>query len=320
MAGTEGLGMQGGWIQPVAQAAGGLLGQGLGMATANAQDRRQYHQQKKLTAVQMKAMKEMGKYNQELAYDMWQRTGPAAQRKQLEAAGLNVGLMYEGAGPGGATAQPGSASGGNAAPEIGHAGMGMMMGGSIAQMMAEIALKKAQTENIQADTEKKKTVDTEAVKSTIAQLAATTNNEKLKGVLMNLDADLKTLEVEKANKSMEDSLKAIKEAANKAEAEARSADIKAGVDQATQDTTIKTMRTAATEQALRIMQQKKNLTMTDQQIRKIANDINIDKQGNLREWDKLTQKDKEIIFNQIAEDQGLVGGQGAVHDLMSLIF
>ena len=67
----------------------------------------------------------------------------------MEKAGLNVGLMYGGQGQGGQIMNPGgSASGGNIEGRNGLSGMGMQLG-------ADLALKIAQTKNIEADTKKK---------------------------------------------------------------------------------------------------------------------------------------------------------------------
>lgn len=131
--------------------AGGVVGTGLGLATANWQDKRQLKQSEKLQNIQIKGQKEMGEFNKEQALDMWNKTNAEAQRKHLENAGLNVGLMYGGSGAGGATANaPTGNTSGQQAPSGGNEiGMGIQAG-------LNAMLQKAQIENIEADTGKKK--------------------------------------------------------------------------------------------------------------------------------------------------------------------
>lgn len=188
--GNSGLGLG------LGSAIGSVVGTGLGMATAGWEDRRQREQAKKLQEIEMKGSKEMSKFNQGMAIDTWKKTGPVGQRKQLQDAGLNVGLMYQGSGPGGATSAPGSISGQSAAASQGIAGMGMQMGLQGIQMQ----LAKAQKENIEADTAAKKVdtakkagVDTEeatarisAIKTNIDSVLAETANKQVQGELLKI--------------------------------------------------------------------------------------------------------------------------------------
>ena len=89
--------------QAAGQATSGLLGMALGRMDANWQDKRQLRQQSRLQQMQIAGQKEMMNYQQQQAYDMWQKTNAPAQAEQLKKAGLNVGLMYGGSGAGGAT-------------------------------------------------------------------------------------------------------------------------------------------------------------------------------------------------------------------------
>jgi len=123
--GNAGLGMLQG-------AVGGILGMNLGRQNAN------------------EAMERQMKLNlqgHQLQKDMWDYTNYENQRKHMEKAGLNVGLMYGQGGGGGTTA--GSQSGGSASqaptPEV----MGLALQAQNA--MANTELAKAQTRNINAD-------------------------------------------------------------------------------------------------------------------------------------------------------------------------
>lgn len=129
----------------------GAIGAGLGLLLQKGQDRRQIRQQEKLQALEIAGQKQLTDYNQKKALEMWEATGYGAQKGQMQAAGLNPGLMYGMSGGGGQTAQvaPGNVSGGNAS---GHSGEAMGM----AMMASQIGLMRAQADNIRADTEEKK--------------------------------------------------------------------------------------------------------------------------------------------------------------------
>lgn len=129
------------------QAAGGFLG----VLTAGINDRRQIKQQQQLNAMQIAGQKEMGLFNYDLQKKMWDATNYEAQRKHMEAAGLSTGLMYGMKGGGGATT--GSTSGGGPSGASAPTGGGEIMSGL--GMGLQMALLKAQKENIEADTKNK---------------------------------------------------------------------------------------------------------------------------------------------------------------------
>lgn len=180
-------------------AGGNIVDNLFGFAMQGRNDRRQIRQQKKLMALQIKGQKEMGLFNQGLAMDMWNKTNYEAQRRHIENAGLNAGLMYGGAGAGATTQTPtGNVSGGDAPMGGGEVkGLGMTL-----QSVAQLALLKAQKENIEADTKQKEVntaktagVDTEAVKASIKLV-----EEKTKGTQLENEGQVftnKLLEVQK---------------------------------------------------------------------------------------------------------------------------
>ncbi len=135
-----------------------MTGLGIGIAGATAmynqatQDRREnrsYENQKRLMGIQYQNQQGLNQQGADLSYQQWLKTNYPAQVEQMKKAGLNVGLMYGGAGGAGGTTQTsggGSASGGNA-PQPQQL--------DIADIM-QTSLLKAQKENIEADTENKK--------------------------------------------------------------------------------------------------------------------------------------------------------------------
>lgn len=151
-----------------AAAGAGALGQVFGLITGGIQDRRQLKQQGRLQDQQIEGNKEMADYNYNKQLEMWKATNYEAQRKELEKAGLNAGLLYGMSGGGGTTVGSGAGAGVGGAQADGGAertGMGL-------QMASQLALQKAQKENIEADTENKKAqtgktgVETETAKGT----------------------------------------------------------------------------------------------------------------------------------------------------------
>jgi len=123
-----------------------------GMISDQAASGRQRNNQNHAQKQQFEYQTRLNQQNQELALNMWDKTNHEAQRKHMENAGLNAGLMYGMNGGGGATTSGGQGG------SIGMATAPVVNQGTnagIAQM-AQLALLTAQKENIEADTENKK--------------------------------------------------------------------------------------------------------------------------------------------------------------------
>lgn len=147
-----------------------LIGMGIGFATQKGQDRRQLRQQEKLQNLQIQGQKQMADYMHGKQMQLWKETNYAPQVEQMKLAGLNPALMYGMGGGGGATAAAagGNVSGGTAAGHSGEIqGMGMMA--------MQAALLKAQKENIEADTAKKR--------AEVPNVEADTENKVLQQVI-----------------------------------------------------------------------------------------------------------------------------------------
>lgn len=296
----------------------GLIGAaantGLGMLTGAAQDKRQLRGQMKLQRQQIKGQKEMGKFNQALAIDTWNKTNFAAQRKHMEEAGLNVGLMYEGNAQGGTTSQPGNVTGGVAAPRSDNfAGLGLQMG-------MQLALQKAQIENIEAQTEKTKTetiktagVDTTEAQTRIENLKQSTNNAKVQQAILQYETVLKETESNVANKSAEDRINTIKSAASKLAQEVRSAKIKGDIDENTAQNVITQINNVTQEQNLRIEAAKTGIEKTTQETKNLKQDETqkilenaMRKQGIQPADNALFRKALEVL-NEIGAEPAEVG-------------
>lgn len=162
------------------QQAGKVVDAGMGLILGGHNDRRQIKQQEKLQELQIKGQKEMTDYNTSKQLQMWKDTNFEAQRKELEKAGLNTGLLYGMGGGGGSTASisQGNVSGGQA-PQGGREIQDIMGIGLQYQLIqAQKDNIKAQTEKIKAETEKTTGVDT-------ANIKADTENKILQSVILN---------------------------------------------------------------------------------------------------------------------------------------
>lgn len=135
-------------IQAGTQAAGQITGGAMGLLLGGVERKKQIEQQKKLQALQIQGQKEMSEYNFAKQMQLWQETGYAAQKKQMEEAGLNPALMYGMGGGGGQTTsiQPGNVTGAQARQGGEAAAMAMQMG--------DAALKAAQIELMKAEANK----------------------------------------------------------------------------------------------------------------------------------------------------------------------
>lgn len=120
------------------------------------QDKRQVAQQEKLNDVNAKTAKEMADYEQNLKYDMWDKTNLSAQLQQAKKAGVSKAAAIGGGGTGTQGASVGSVGGGNAADAASTENANTNQSALGLQAAAQLGLLKAQKENIEADTENKK--------------------------------------------------------------------------------------------------------------------------------------------------------------------
>lgn len=287
-----------------------LTGAAIGLGVSAIENKMQRSQNKKLMRQQIEGSQEMAKFNQGLALDTWNKTNFEAQRKHLEAAGLNVGLMYGMGGAGGATAStPGGSVSTATAEGRSSAGMGMQLALQAQMTAAQTELIKAQTRKTETETTKTAGVDTQEATARIEQIKQLTKNAKVQAEIANYEKALKEIEANIADKTEWDIIKQATLANWKLEGEARSAMTKGEIDQKTQDEIIKQIEQNTQEQMLRMQAQKLGLIKTDadtklvnQSIQKLVNDINIATQGNMREWDKMTQANKELFIKQKIAD------------------
>jgi len=157
----------------------GFGSQLLGMIGGHQTERRNYRNQRNLMNLQMQNQAGLNRQGHDLQMDMWNKTNYGAQVGHMKDAGLNPALMYKGAGAGGTT---GSQGGGSAS--MGSSQQGKVMDMSNLLMGAQIEGIKAKANKDNADANKTKGVDTDAVGQSIAESIAREKNlsadEKLK--------------------------------------------------------------------------------------------------------------------------------------------
>lgn len=287
----------------------------------------QNKQQQKLTKIQTDAQKDLTGFNQGVAIDTWDKTNVDAQRKQMEKAGLNVGLMYQGKGGSGTTTTtPGSVAGGMASPQSFDAGPAIGMGMEAVRQKAEIKNIDANTTKTEAETAKITGVDTAKTGAETTSLMQGVENAKLQNAIMQYEKGIKEVEANIKEKTQEDVLKQIAAVSDKAVGEAISSRAKGEVDEQTYNDKIEQIKQDTKEQQIRMAAQKTNIKVSEQSIRKLANEINMASQNNMREWDKMVQTDKEIHIKQMlsAAQISLMGAQelkqwtGMINDIMGI--
>lgn len=288
-----------------------LVGTGMGIATASLNDRRQERMNKKLIKQQTTAGKEMAAFNQKMGLDMWEKTGFEAQRKQMEKAGINPGLMYGGTGSGGST-QGGQAtmpSSSSAPAGGGEIGMGM-------QMAMQMAMLKATIDNTQADTEQKKVetaktagVDTTKAGAETGEITQRTGNLKLDAAIKEFQIRLAEIETQTKQSTQGDAITKYKAEAQRAVQEVRSATAGANVSEATQQEQIKQITTATQEAALRVEAQKRGLIKIgaeteaiNQGIKKMVAEIGAISTSNLEKWNNMSNQDKKLQIEKMIQE------------------
>jgi hypothetical protein len=250
-------------------AAGQLLGIGLGQMFRG----QQMADQEKLMAQQLRNQKDLNKHQQELQMETWRKTNYNAQRQQMEKAGLNVGLMYEGGGAGGQSTSSvgGSASGGNA-PQTQTQGMGMML--QAQQIASQTKLNEALANKANADATRAGGSQTNVDVAQAGNLEANTALTKMN------EANAK-IQNEIGSKTIEDAIYQIGANADKAQSEARSALVKANVDEKTMNSEMQKINSEAINEAFKLTLMKSNVNLNNEKARAITEEL-------AQEWERLS--------------------------------
>lgn len=237
----------------------------IGMIGAKKRATRQFNRQKELMEIQQKNQMALNQQGADLSYEQWQKTGYEAQRKQIEEAGLNVGLMYGQSGGGGQTANTGSgggAVGGNAPYEE---FIGIEATQAMAQM-ASIELMKAQAKKAEAEANNIAGVENENIKANTA--------------LTNMELENKKIENEIKARTIEDIVTTIGANRNKAIGEARTSMTNANINEDTFESQKKEIEAKAINEAFKLNVMKAGVNLDKAKVKEITTSLE-------QEWEKL---------------------------------
>lgn len=267
------------------QGTQGIIGAGMGLLLEGHNDRRQLKQQEKLQALQMAGNKEMTDYGYNKQLQMWKDTNYSAQVEELKKAGLNPALLYGMGGGGGTTIGSGTGGvSGAAAPSGGRevidaTGMGM-----------QLALLKAQKENIEADTKVKL--------STAPNLDQDTKNKEVQEKLLNIEQKFKdeTYKANVARNHYETNI-AMHNAAIQYEAEFRAINTSTLYTQQV-EVDLEKSRQEVANLILSGIKTEQDTKLTQQQIEQIKQNIQTQIK-QLQQGDRsLDQKDQDILIDK----------------------
>lgn len=185
---------------------GGLIGLFSGSDNTGKNMGLAWEYEKKGMALQNQYNEQMAQANQQRAKELWDYTNVENQRKHLEKAGLSVGLMYGSGGTMQASTSGGQGQGvsGMKINPVEAALQAKALGIQMQQVQSQTALNTASAAKQAAEAEKIKGVDTDAVKVSIENVIAQTDNEKAKNELIYAQKRMTDIQADLANASIEE--------------------------------------------------------------------------------------------------------------------
>lgn len=286
------MGENKGTLGMIAAPAAGLAGDIIGMLGQRKREERAMKNQEKLMGIQRKNQEILNSQGAKLARENWDYTNYENQRKHLEAAGLNAGLLYGQSGGGGSTLASGSgggASGGGApAPqpmEIGSALQNAATAANIELMKANAKKANAEAEATAGYEAEKAGASTELTK---AQKAYQEGLNKMQ------------------NATLDEQIDGIKAIADKQQSEARSALVAANKDEQTQNSEIARIKQEGINTAIEAAAKEMKINLDAATIRNMSEQIKLGKYNAEKiTQDQVKGKAMNIIMEKIAKAFGL---------------
>lgn len=297
---------------------GAAVGTGMGILQGEWNAMRGYSNQKRLQALQIRGQKEMMDYNAATQLDIWNKTNIGAQVEHYKKAGMNPALMYGMGGGGGTTtgSPTGNVTGATASQGQGaDFAMGMQLG-----------LLDAQKKNIEADTKVKEAdaqnkagVEREATQAKANLLAQELDNSREDYNIKRLQQTMMNIQNFEQQKSQGDRLQQIEALSETALKQLRLIANQTQISDATIQEQIQLIQRHAIGAALQnelTRTQKAGIQSTikvnDQQINNFI-------QNNMREWDKMSQTNKELAIKQLLGEYNTDPVNDAVRNISGLI-
>ena len=282
----------------------GAVGTGLGAIFGGMQDRRQLKQQQKLTDMQLKANQAAASYNKDISMDMWNKTNYGAQMEHIKAAGLNPALIYGTSGSGGSTiaGTTSGVSGGQAANAAQTEGMALQHGMMKSQI--DLATSQARKNNAEAD-----------------DLEGTTPQGKEKLGLMRLDKEMKKIDLWIKGITQSPTVESVRKGVDKLDAEIYKLNEEGLITASNRQFTQDTFKQRVAQLTKSLVQQDKNIQLTDEQAKQLVNWMAIES-DKLKLYDKNLEQQKQMLADQlktILTGKWIDAGSRVIGDLINLI-
>lgn len=279
-------------IASIGGAVGGVVGAISNIGAAKRQQKRT----KELMDISQKNQKELNQQQYDNSMKFWNETNYDAQVKQMEKAGLNVGMMYGGGG--GTGGQTTGMSAGSAASAGGAADIPVntSQGMDIASTLANIEAMKASADKMRAEAENLRGADRKKTEATTALTNMQTQNQE---IVNNIN-----------KKTIEEQIFAIKANADKAQSEARKEVVNANISETTQADQEKQIKNMAIASALEAGLKQSQINLTKAQIDNMAEQIAIGKfnannNAEFQGMDKVAGSQVNKLINKIYEAFGV---------------
>lgn len=291
------------WMQAAAGAAGSMLGIGVQRLGANYDRRQQMKTQTELTEIQKQAEKEMMDYQQQKELEMWNKTGYAAQMKQMQDAGLNPGLMYGMGGGGGQSIGHGGSPAitGGSAQHVNSGAIGMQAGMQLALLASQKKVLDTQAAKNSAEATKIAGTDTQESQTRIDSLLQGIDNARQQHEIQKLEITLKNIENYEKQASQEDRLDYIEYQTKIAARQLTIVSNEAELSTQTLDDKIKIVALNTIGAALNNIQTRATTRKTETEIEVNKEQLNQWIQSNMREWDKMTQENRKIAVMELMQ-------------------
>lgn len=257
--------------------------------------KRQHRRTKELMDISQRNQKDLNKQQYENSKKFWDETNYDDQVREMEKAGLNVGMMYGGGGTGGQTT---SMSAGSAATATGGTGTPLQggQGMDIASKIANIEVMKASADKMKAEAENLRGADRLKTEATTALTKMQTENQN---IINNINKE-----------SIDEQIMQIKANADKAQSEARIELVGANVSENTQDSQVEQIKNLAIASALEAGLKQAKINLDNATIKNMSEQIaigkfNANQQAEFKGLDQVAGSQVNKVINKIYEVFGI---------------